>query len=91
MRFGFLTKLIDAAEETGAGAAITLPADATVRVHAIISGTATVKLQGSIDGTTWFDLYTATATEAFTSESWPYMRGNVTAYTSGTVTVWAAA
>lgn len=90
MQFEHNTTLLNAAEATGAGPVFNPPADATVRLHATISNTATVKLQGSIDGTTWFDLYTVTATEAFTSDAWPYLRGNVTAYTSGTVTLLAA-
>lgn len=85
-----ITKLLDSVAATGAGSAN--KPEAIYRVfHVIISDTATCKLQASIDGANWIDLQTSTASEGYsTSEPWPYVRGNVTAYTSGTVTLMMA-
>ena len=50
---------------------------------------ATVALQGSVDGTTWFLVGTALTADGIVSDGsgLPYYRGNVTAWTSGTITV----
>lgn len=84
---GAATTLLDAVGETGAGIAAT-PAALNRVFSCVISNTATCKLQGSVDNATWHDLYTFTATGAVTTaEPWPYVRGNVTAFTSGTVSL----
>lgn len=76
---------------TGAGTStpIEVPAGRE-NVPYVISGitTATVKIQGSLDGgTTWKDLKSVTVDEAGLVPAFPLMRGNVTAYTSGTIDV----
>lgn len=79
--------LLNAVSATGAGEIIEPYAIKRV-FQVIISDTATCKLQASIDGTNWIDLRESTASEGFsTAEPWPYVRGNVSAYTSGTVTL----
>lgn len=55
-----------------------------------ISGTfvGTVKVQVSNDNTNWEDLITSTTTGGWESNAaWQYVRGNVTAYTSGSITL----
>lgn len=50
--------------------------------------TATVALQGSVDGTTYFTVGTALTADGIVSDGsgLPYYRANVTAWTSGTIT-----
>jgi hypothetical protein len=82
-----LTLLTDA-EETGAGTAARIRVTKNVeQVLYVIRGitTATVKIQGSLDGTNWVDLASATADEGGGVTAMPYMRANVTAYTTGTI------
>lgn len=78
---------------TGAGTAVNLSVVAHKHtVTAVPTGspaTCTVKLEGSIDGTTWFDLSTAqtcTAAVAFHVVEKPVLavRANLTALTGGT-------
>lgn len=56
-----------------------------------VSGTfvATIKLQGSLDGTNWIDLQAAlaTATAYQVEETLQYLRTETTGYTSGTPVV----
>lgn len=80
---------------TGAGSAIQL--SGTIRSYhasgatSAGAGAATIKVQGSMDNTTWVDLGTITLTLATTASAdgfasfaaWRYVRGNVTAI-SGT-------
>lgn len=47
---------------------------------------ADVAIQGSFDGTNFVTLKTMSADEAGLVPAFPYMRANVTAYTSGTIT-----
>ncbi|SDD72069.1 hypothetical protein [Rhodospira trueperi] len=56
-------------------------------VQSIVGGTATVKLQGSLDGTNWTDVATFTGNDAAEVTALRYMRGNVTAHTSGAVSL----
>jgi hypothetical protein len=79
--------LLDAVSATGAGATATVfPLHKAFQV--IISATATCELQASLDGTNWITLRSSTASEGYTVEApWRRLRGNVTAYTSGTVTL----
>ncbi len=54
-----------------------------------ISGvtTATVLIEGSLDGTTFEQLLSKTADFAGVVNAFPYMRASVSAYTSGTINV----
>jgi|DEB0MinimDraft_3_1074331.scaffolds.fasta_scaffold00777_9 hypothetical protein len=85
-----VTKLLDA---------VTATTESTVyggkgsRVFQIlITGTATVQMQASVDNTNWVSLGAAiTASGGYESEApWPYMRATVSSYTNGAVTVWVA-
>ena len=62
-------------------------------VPVVIRGitTATVSVDGSLDGTNWVSLISKTADFAGTVPAFPFMRGRVTAYTSGTIfaDIWA--
>lgn len=73
---------------TAAYAAITLPdGKKAVQISFVTSATATVKLQNSLDRTTWFDVLIATNTSvmAEVDSVVPYWRINVTSHTtSGT-------
>lgn len=82
-----VTTLLDAVGTTGAGAVY---GGQTARVFAVeITDTATVQMQCSVDNVLWLPLGDPiTATAGYESEApWPYMRANVTSWTSGTVTV----
>jgi len=72
-----------------AGASVAVQADAGGPAFLQVTGitTATVALEGSIDGTTFFTLGTAlTANGLVTVAVAPkYLRANCTAYTSGTI------
>ena len=61
------------------------------RVSVGSSGTfsATFKTEGSLDGTTWYDLDTTLSTVTFKqyANPLPYIRVNMTAYTSGDLIV----
>ena len=88
--------LLSAVTSTGAGTAID-DADLPLRTYQAYgqttagSGSATIKVQGSNDGTNFVDLgtitltlTTSTSTDGFVSNAnWRYVRGNVTAL-SGT-------
>jgi hypothetical protein len=58
----------------------------------LITGTATVQMQASVDNDNWISLGDPiTASGGYESEApWPYMRANVTSYSSGAVSVWVA-
>lgn len=95
--------LLSAVTATGAGSGLQLTG--VIRsFHAKGStsagaGAATIKVQGSIDNTTWVDLGTITLTLATTATAdgfvsqapWKYVRGNVTALsgTGAAVTLYA--
>jgi hypothetical protein len=82
------TTLLSAVTATGASKAVQCDAGgpAFLQVNGITS--ATVALQGSIDGTNWSTIGTAlTADGLITVANAPkYLRANCTAYVSGTVT-----
>lgn len=81
--------LLSAVGATGAGTASAVVDPLKPRAF-VVSGTfvATVKIQVSMDNSTWFDLSSQTAAAAVESTGpWKYVRGNVTAFTSGTVTL----
>ncbi len=72
-----------------AGASVAVQSDAGGPAFLQVTGitTATVALEGSLDGTTFFTLGTAlTANGLVTVANAPkYLRANCTAYTSGTI------
>ena len=79
--------LLDEVEATGASAAI-IPDGAPVTV--VISGvtTATVAIEGSVDGSTFEAIQSKTADACVIIDpSTKFIRANVTAYTAGTITV----
>lgn len=54
----------------------------------VITGTATAKLEGSMDGTNWETIVSASASSAYADlPSFSSYRGNVTSWTSGTITL----
>lgn len=87
-------KLLNAVTATGAGAShklteqrrnLTYP----IVIHGIT--TATVVIEASFDGTNWVPVTggTITADSGITLDvPFPFMRANVTSYTSGTITAW---
>lgn len=80
-------KLLDAVGATGAGTAVQNPGRHKL-FQAVISGTATVDIEGSLDNVNWVQLGQLTASGIVSdSDPWEYVRANVTAWTSGTVTV----
>lgn len=82
--------LMAAQTATGAGASVAVRAIRDKRTFQVsISGTATVALQGSNDNTNWVTLQGGiTASGGFEDDApWNFMRANVTAYSSGSVTV----
>lgn len=86
---GNIATLLNAVAATGAGSTFQ-PLGRNCTFELIISNTATVKLQVSFDGSTWLDLpaSSVSATALLSIGEWyPYVRANVTAWTSGTVTV----
>lgn len=84
---GAVALLLNKAQETGEGAAFT-PLSRHVTFEILISDTATVKLQVSWDGSAWYDLTSKTASAQVSIAEWyPFIRANVTAYTSGYVVV----
>jgi len=88
---GVVTTLLNAVSQAGAGS--TVQPDKTARVYQItITGTATVAIEASCDDSNWVTLASVTASGGYESTApWPYVRANVTSYTSGTVTVLMAA
>lgn len=99
-------KILNAATATGAGSAFDLGDAASVfTMQVVLTGapaTDTTKLEGSLDGTNWFDLtgLTLSAAGAVTNSAdagvhfaTRYVRANVTTLTGGTaptVSVWLA-
>jgi len=91
--------LLSAVTTTGAGSAIPFgtASGAKVYVFSAAGSSCTVLIQGSLDGTVWFTLATITnpaaspSGECWRGTAWPYLRGNVSARASGTLTVKAVA
>ena len=86
--------LLSAVTAAGAGTAVQPPtgsgANYARKFPLIVSGitTATVTIQVSLDGTIWEDLSAITADVATSVDvTFNWIRANVTAYTSGTITV----
>lgn len=81
--------LQDAATATGAGTAWGPIQDvfAYQTIQVVITGTATVQCQGSLDGTTYETLGSLTATGSCVTEgAWKYIRANISVCTACTVT-----
>lgn len=80
--------LLNAVTATGASAAVQVDGGQPVFLQVAGITTATVALQGSLDGTTFATIGTAlTADGIITIANSPkYVRANCTAYTSGTIT-----
>ena len=82
-------RILNAAAATGPGAAHEVSGE-RLGLYLQITGTATAKIETSPDGTTWLDtsITGKTASGYFAlDEIHRYVRANVTAFTSGTVTV----
>lgn len=80
--------LLNAVTATGASTAVQIDGGQPVFMQVSGITSATVVLQGSLDGTNWATLGTAlTADGIVTIANAPkYLRANCTAYTSGTIT-----
>jgi hypothetical protein len=80
--------LLNAVTATGASSAVQVDGGQPVFLQVVGITTATVALQGSLDGTTFATIGTAlTADGIVTIANAPkYIRANCTAYTSGTIT-----
>lgn len=80
---------------TGVGTTVIVPGGPkTLQVSLPTSATATIKVQNSLDGTTWFDVSSSTvATQGVAGGSFlaelesyaPKWRANITAYTTATL------
>jgi len=83
--------LLLAVVATGAGAAVepAQEADSVRDLPVTISGitTATVVIEGSLDGSLYEAIVSKTADAAFAVPYFPYIRANCTAWTSGAITV----
>lgn len=80
--------LQDAATATGDGTVLLVQdVFAYQTIQAVISGTATVQCQGSLDNVTFETLGSLTATGSCVMEgAWKYIRANISACTACTVT-----
>lgn len=83
-----VTKLLDAVTVAGPGASVEMKS-VKKTFHIIITATASVTVEVSNDNVSFVAIQPAvTATNILSSDDpWKYVRANVTAYTSGTVTV----
>jgi hypothetical protein len=80
------TTLLNAVEATGPSDPVNAQDRNSFSIE--ITGTASVDIEGSIDGTLWHVLDTVTETDISLLVDWtPFMRANVTALTDGAVTV----
>ncbi len=83
-------KIMNAQAATGAAAAHEVNGD-QLGIYIQIATTATVKIETSPDGVTWFDTsITGRTTSGYVAlnELHRFIRANVTAWTAGTVNVW---
>jgi len=80
--------LQDAATATGAGTVQSVSDTFSYQtIQVVIAGTATVQCQGSLDNTTFETLGSLTATGSCVTEgAWKYIRANISACSSCTVT-----
>jgi antitoxin (DNA-binding transcriptional repressor) of toxin-antitoxin stability system len=83
------TVVMQTATSVSTGSAVTITKQG--RPHAyVVTGTfvGTIKVEVSMDGTTWYVLASYTAPAVLESTGpWKYVRGNCTAFTSGTITL----
>lgn len=84
-----LVTLLSGVGATGASQGIRT--DGLNPAHVQVSGitVGTVAVQGSVDGSTWATIATALTADGIVTLATPtpYVRANVTAFTSGTITV----
>lgn len=84
-----LVTLLNGVAATGASQGIRT--DGLTPAHVQVSGITigTVAVQGSVDGTTWATVATALTADGIVTLATPtpYVRANVTAFTSGSITV----
>ena len=80
--------LLSAVTATGASTAVQVDPGQPAFLHVTGITTATVALQGSLDGTTYSTVGTALTADGFVTlaNAPKYLRANCTAYTSGTIT-----
>lgn len=80
--------LLNAVTATGASIAVQ-PSGPVINMQVSGITTATVALQASVDGTTFFTVGAALTADGLLTDTagYKYYRANVTAYTSGTITV----
>jgi hypothetical protein len=80
--------LLNAVTATGASKAVQVDMGQPAVLHVTGITTATVALQGSLDGTTYSTIGTALTADGFVTlaNAPKYLRANCTAYTSGTIT-----
>lgn len=90
--------LLSAVTSTGAGSGVPFQSEgARVYVYSAAGSSATVLIQGSLDNSVWFTLATVTnpaaspAGEVWKGGAWPFIRANVSARASGTITAKAVA
>lgn len=82
---GIIDTLLSAVTATGASRSTRVDQH---KASLVVTGitTATVHLEGSADNTNWVSLGSVTADGVVTKDNAvPYLRANVTAYTSGTI------
>ncbi len=60
--------------------------DKQMRFQVTISNTATVQIYVSNDNTNWVSVSSKTSSGVYENIVWPYVKADVTAYTSGTIT-----
>ena len=79
---------------TATGASLPVGTDSNKAAFVQVSGitSATVIVQGSVDGTTWSTIGSALTADGLVtiSDPPPYIRANVTVYATGTITVKAS-
>jgi dihydroorotate dehydrogenase len=80
--------LLNAVTATGASKAVQVDMGEPAILHVTGITTATVALQGSLDGATYSTIGTALTADGFVTlaNAPKYLRANCTAYTSGTIT-----
>jgi hypothetical protein len=82
-----------ASNASGLGSAITVDLYRDLSYQVSGTFTATVKVQGSLDGVTWFDdgaAMSSSTLRAASAIAYVFLRATMTAYTSGTVQVLVA-
>lgn len=74
---------------TGVGTTVKLPAgNKAIQVSLPTSATATVRVQNSIDGVSWFDISSSTVAPGYIAETYstvPLWRVNISSFTTATL------